>query len=383
MAKVRFESATSSSTSPEQAAEETLTTLGSFPAKVVFGFIPGPFDHRAYHQALHERLPKDTHLVTSSTGGELTTGGYLTNHLVLGALGGDLDVGIGWGTGLSRDAAHAGSSAIDRAAKSLGMKVADLDRHYGAVVIDDGLKMKKEEMLLGVLEKNQGLVLVGGGASSYEFMQGEGWMGVDGEVFTDGTVTALFKTLAPWAALRSHAYEPTGQRVRVTKFDSETRRILEFDGKPAGARWCELANLPPENLHLTHMDHMKWALAMKVGREYFLRAVVHAADADAVESTSLLQEDQELEVVTVGNIVESTRRFFREEVPRRVRNPSAALLFDCGARRFYAMMHGKLDELGTVLSSAPPSAGFTVSFETYCGFMISSTLTSLVFGSNE
>jgi hypothetical protein len=383
MAKVRFESSTSPSTNPEQAAEEALSKLGSFPAKVVFGFIPGSFDHRAYHQAIRTRLPKDTQLVTSSTGGEICAAGYLTNHTVLAALGGDLDVGIGFGNGLSSDAANAGASAIDKAAKNLGMRVADLDRHYGAVVIDDGIKMKKEEMLLGVLEKNQSLVLVGGGASSYEFMQGAGWMGVNGEVFTDGAVTVLFKTLAPWGALRSHAFEPIGQRVRVTKLDADPRRILELDGKPAAARWSEVTNLPVENLTGAHMDHAKWSLAMKVGREYFLRGVVAAPELNAIESSSMLQEDQELEVVTMGNIVDATRRFFTDELPRRVQNPTAALLFDCGARRFYSMMTGKLDELGTTFKAAPPNAGFTVCFETYCGFVISYTLTSLVFGSNE
>ncbi len=381
MANVTLESATSRSTDPNQAAEEALGALGSFVPKVVFGFIPGPFDQRAYHQALRARLPKDTRLITSSTGGELVRDGYLTEHLVLGALGGDLEIGIGFATGLSRDAASAGAMAIDKAARELGTTVAELDRRYGAVVIDDGYKMKKEELLLGVLEKNQGLVLVGGGASGYEFMRGAGVMGVDGETFTDGAVVMLFRTNVPWAAMRSHWYEPTGRTVRVTKVNAAERRILELDGEPAGLRWAEIAGVPPEHLSFAQPDQfLKWALAMKVGREYFLRSIAKSVENHTLESTNMIQEDQELEVMKMGDMVAATAKFFTEEVPRRVSRPTAALLFDCGARKLFAQMTGKLDDLGATLRLAPPAAGFTVQFETYCGFMINSTLTSLVFG---
>lgn len=381
MAKVTLETGRSASTDPAKAADEALAALGPVAPKVVFGFVPGPFDHVAYHRALRERLPRSVRLCTSSTGGEIVREGYLTEHLVVGALGGDIEVGLGVATGLGRDAATAGAKAVEKAASELGSTVSGLDRRCGAIAIDDGFKMKKEEMLLGVLEKNQGLVLVGGGASGYEFMRGTGWVGLDGEVVSDGALLMVFRTSAPWAALRSHWYEPTGRTVRVTKVDVATRRILELDGKPAGSRWAEIADVPPEHLTIAQPDQfLRWALAMRVGREYFLRAISKSLTEDVLESTNMVQEDQELEVMRVGDIVASTRKFFEEELPRRIEKPSAALLFDCGARKLYAQMTGKLDELGATLASAPPCAGFTVQFETYCGFMINSTLTSLVFG---
>jgi len=237
-------------------------------------------------------------------------------------------------------------------------------------------------MLLGVLEKNQGLVVVGGGAGGYEFMKGTGWMGVDGEVFSDGVVTMLFRSTAPWAALRTHWYEPTGQRVLVTKVDVAARRILELDGRSAGQRWAEIAGVPPEHLTFGFPEqYLRWSLAMKVGREHFLRSICKSMQDDTLESMNMVQEDLELEVMRAGDIVESTRRFFTDELPRRVQNPTAALLFDCGARKFYAHLTGKVGEVGATLASAPPAAGSTVQFETYCGFMVNSTLTSLVFGS--
>src|SRR5262249_5475469 len=155
----------------------------------------------------------------------------------------------------------------------------------------DGIAMKKEELLLGVLEKNQGLVLVGGGSSVTE-VSGPGWVGVDGEVFTDGAAVILFKTNVPWAALRHHAYVPTGQRVRITKIDVMNRRILEFDDRPAGRRWAELLDVPPEHLTMAHLDKLfKYGFAMKVGREYFMRWIYKSLESDTLESVNWLQED--------------------------------------------------------------------------------------------
>jgi hypothetical protein len=384
MATVRLQNASSPSRSPEAAAEEVLTVLGSFVPKVVLGFIPGPWDQRAYHAALRARLPKPVHLITSSTGGEITNQGLVTEQMVIGALGGDLDVAVGYATGLARDAAKAGSVAIEMAAQRLGTRVANLDRHHGAVVIDDGFKMKKEELLLGVLEKNQGLVLVGGGASGYEFMKGAGIIGVDGEVFADGVVTMLFRSTAPWAAFRSHWYEATGQRTRLTKVDIAARRIIELDGQSAGRRWAEIAGVPPEHLTFANPEQfLRWSMAMRVGREFFLRSIAKRMDDDTLDSANMMQEDLELEVMRAGDIIASTRRFFAEEIPRRVANPTAALLFDCGARKLYAQLLGKLPELSATFASAPIAAGFTCQFETYCGFMVNSTLTALVFGSDS
>ncbi|NUP06108.1 MAG: hypothetical protein HOW73_08620 [Polyangiaceae bacterium] len=384
MVQVRVQSARSTNTSPDAAAEEVLGALGSFSPKVLFGFVPGPFDQRAFHTALRARLPKETRLITSSTGGEITNEGLHSEGLVVTGLGGDIEIGVGWATGLSKDAAKAGSTAMESAARELGERVSNLDRRCGAIVLDDGFKMKKEEMLLGVLERNQGLVVVGGGASGYEFMRGTGYIGVDGEVFSDGCVVMLFRTNAPWQAMRSHWFEPTGQRTRLTKVDLATRRIIELDGKPAGPRWAEIVGVPPEHLTLAHPDQLlRWALAMRVGREYFLRAIGKSFTDDSLESMNMVQEDLDLEVMRLGNMIESTRRFLSEEVPRRVPNPTAAMFFDCGARKLFATMTGKLGDLSDAFKLAPPCGGMTVHFETYCGFMVNSTLTSLVFGTHQ
>lgn len=382
MAKVEIETATTTKSDAAAAAEDVLSQLHLGATRLVWGFIPGAVDHGEYHRALRERLPKDVRVVTQSTTAGLTNAGYLPGTMTVGALKGDLDLGIGHATGLADAAPETGSQMIERAARELGTRVADLDRRVGGLVIDDGSKNKKEEMLLGALEDNQGLVLVGGGSAQNEY-GGPGMMGVDGEIFTDGAFTVLFRTLAPWAAMRHHAHELVGKRVRITKVDVANHRILELDGQPAGKRWSEVIDVAPDKLTFAHPESLlTHGFALKVGREYFLRSVYKDAESDDLISANWQQEGQELELTRNADPPGALRRFLTSEVKNRLHNPTAAIFFDCGARRFLAQLGGIEQAIGSEFAAAPPCVGGVVWYETYCGFMVNGTLTALVFGSD-
>ena len=71
---------------------------------------------------------------------------------------------------------------------------------------------------------------------------------------------------------------------------------------------------------------------------------------------NMLEEGSELEIVKIADVVESTRRFFESELPARVQSPRAALMFHCGGRKLYAEATGRLPELASVFSAAPPCA---------------------------
>ncbi len=325
-------------------------------------------------------------LVGATTAGEVDRDGLHAGSVVVGALAGDFEVGLGLGGGLSKDAIAAGAQAVQRAADELGTRVADLDpRKHVGLVIDDGFRYKKEELLLGMLDRNQGLVLVGGGASDHERdpMKQSSELHVDGEVVTDAALIALFRTQAPWGALRSHWYEPTGQMLTITKVDATHKRALEIDGKPAAARYaeligCEVAELPfgmPKGFSAR-------PTALKVGREYFMRAPGWPLPDGSIEFANLLEEGSEFEIMRMGDPIAHTRRFFEDELPRRVRNPRAALLFHCGGRMWVAHAAQFVDKLSTTFAAAPPCAGLNVNFEIYCGFHINTTLTTLAFGAD-
>jgi hypothetical protein len=387
MASVRLRSARSDRGDPIAAADDLLNQLGADAPKLVTLFASHDRDHRALNKAVRERLPRQTRLVGATTGGEIDNEGMHAGSVLLSGLYGDFDVGLGLGAGLARDAVRAGAAAIARASDELGTRPADLSpRKHVGVVIDDAFRFKKEPLLLGMLEKNQSLVLVGGGASDDEPDPAKqtALVHVDGEVATDAAVVALFSTDAPWAALRSHWYLPTGQTLRITKVDKTHTRALEIDGKPAAARYAELLGVTPDDLEFGKpRGFATKPTAIRVGREYFIRAPWKPLPDGSILFANLLEAGAELEIMTIGDMVACTKRFFEEDIRRRVASPQAALFFHCSGRKWFAESTKTTGALSETFRHAPPCGGMNVHFEIYCGFHINTTLTALVFGAES
>ena len=368
------------------AAEDLCHQLGSTKPKLVVMFASRDRDHVALNKELRARLPAGTRLLGASTNGEIDREGMHEDTVAIAVLWGDFDIGLGLGKNLTLDAANAGDMAIRHAASELGARADEIgSKRYVAIVIDDAMRAKKEELLLGVMAMNQALVAVGGGAYDRELdpTKGSALVHVDGEVATDAVAVALFRTDAPWAALRSHWYAPIGKTLRVTKVDSTAKRALEIDGKPAAQRYAELLGV--EVADLEYGKPHGFAItptALRVGREYFIRAPLAPLPDNSILFVNMLEEGSELELVKLTDIVESTRKFFEVDLPARVPSPRASLLFHCSGRKILAQMQGKAEELSSVFRSAPPCVGFNVQFEIYCGFHINSTLTSLTFGAS-
>lgn len=386
MAQVNMQSARTTQTEPVAAAEDLVRQLGGATPRLVIMFTSRDRDQHALNRALRERLPKGTRLVGATTAGELDNDGIHSHTVVLSALSGDFEVGLGLGTGLTVDAVGAGATAIERACAELGVRQEDLDpRRYVGLVIDDGYRYKKEELLIGILEKSQTLVLVGGGAADHEPdpARQSAAIHLDGEVCGDAVLVALFRTSAPWGALRSHWYVPTGERLVITKVDESHTRALEIDGQPAARRYAELLGVSPEDLEFgkPHGFAVR-PTALKVGREYFIRAAWRPLEDDSILFANLLEEGTELELMRMGDPAGMMRQFFKEELPRRVPNPQAALLFHCSGRMWYANATNTAQQLAETLRDAPPAAGMNVHFEIYSGFHINTTLTVLAFGAN-
>jgi hypothetical protein len=368
------------------AADALCRQFGSVQPKLVVMFASRDRDQLALNRALRERLPKGTRLLGATTGGEIDRDGMHSGTVVASALWGDFEVGLGLGRDMTRDAATAGETAIRSAAQQLGARAEDLgSRKHVALVIDDGFRFRKEELLLGVMSMNQALVAVGGGASDLEPdpEKQSALIHVDGEVATDAACVALFKTDAPWAALRSHWYVPTGETLRITKVDSTAKRALEIDGQPAAKRYADLLGVGIEDLEFGKPNGFAVRpTALRVGREYFIRAPWKPLDDGSILFANMLEEGSELELVRIAEIGDSTRRFFETELPSRVTSPRAVLLFHCSGRKWFAESTGRTSELSSAFQAAPPCAGMNVHFEIYCGFHINTTLTALAFGAS-
>ncbi len=382
MASIQQATSRTTETDPGAAADELVRQLDSDP-KLVTVFASRSRDQRALNAAIRARLPAKTRLIGATTGGEIDIDGIHQDSVVMGALSGDFEVGIGLGKNLSGDPVGAGAEAAKHACSELGVKQADLDlKKTVGVVIDDGFQFKKEELLLGALDRNQGLVLVGGGAGDTAQQSSE--IHVDGEVVTDAVVMTLFQTDAPWAALRHHPYLPTGDTMTITKTDDAGKVVFEIDGQPAAKRYAELLDVGIDDLEFGKpKGFSQRSLALKVGREYFMRTPWKPQEDGSILFATSVQEDTTLEMMRLGDMGEMAVRFFDETLPYRCPNPSATLLFHCSGCQWVADSIGSTPAIADAFKRAPSPVGFNAYFEIYCGFHINTTLTTLAFGSSE
>ncbi|MAQ19335.1 MAG: hypothetical protein CMN30_31610 [Sandaracinus sp.] len=385
MPEIRLKSARTSETDPVAAAEDLLSQIGSVNPKMVTVFADRSVDQKALNAALRERLGDGVKLLGATAARQIDDDGMHDGMIVLGAFEGDLEVGVGIGRGLSDDAFGAGSEAMKMACQQLGTRPQDLDiRHHVGIVIDDGFRYKKEELLLGALDRNQGLILIGGGASDAEQdpEKQSAEVHVDGEVETDAVLVAMIKTEAPFAALRHHAYRPTGDSLVITKVSDDGNRAIEIDGQPAAQRYADLLGVTVDDLEFGLPNGFaRMPLALKVGREYFLRSPWKPLPDGSILFANLLEEDSTLELMTYADTASLTEEFLEKIIPEKVPNPTAAIHFHCSGRQWFADALGQTEALAEAMKKGPPSVGFNVFFEVYCGFHINTTLTSLVFGS--
>lgn len=387
MANISMRTARTDLADPELAADALLEALGTDRPALLTVFAARKRDQRALNAALRQRLRPETRVLGATSAGEIDRDGIHHGSVVAAALDGDLEVGIGLGKGLRKDAFRAGSTAMLEACRQLGTHPsdADLGTHVG-VVIDDAFQHKKEEVLVGALDQNQGLVLVGGGAADSEVdpEKQSSEVHVDGEVAEDAVAIAMFRTAAPFAALRHHAYRPAGEVMTITRVSEDGRRALEIDGRPAAARYAEALGVAIEDLEFgLPKGFSRQPLAMRVGREYFMRAPWKTLPDGSILFANLLEEGSVYELMMLGDMAAMTARFFAHEVPRKVNQPQAALLFHCSGRQWIADSTGTAEPLGEAFAAAPTCAGFNAFFEIYCGFHINTTLTALVFGADE
>lgn len=387
MPQIDFSSSRTQETDPAKAADDLLKNLGGKTPKLAVLFAHSNINQRAINAAMRERLPKGTRLFGGSTLAPLDNTGYQPNGATLGLVSGDFEVAFGIGKALGTDAASAGAKAVSDAARELGVKPSDLDpRKHVGLVIDDGYKSKKEEFLVGMLDVNPTITLVGGGAS-HSIPPGPGVtvepeIHIDGEVLVDAVGVALFKMDAPWSVIRHHAYIPTNERVVITKVDPSSKCAIELDGKRAVDRWSELSGVSVDQLE-AKAALITTCTALKVGREYFMRSPWKPLPDGSILFGSMLTENTELHVMRLGDMPAMLTQFLTEELPQKLQSPRGFLAFECGMRALTSHMTGQNERMAEALSKGPTIAGMAAAFEVCNGFQLTSTMTGLAFGGSS
>lgn len=252
---------------------------------------------------------------------------------------------------------------------------ASLDTHFAFFMLD-GVSMLEEKAaacLYRVLGASG--MLIGGSAGDDLRFASTGVYHA-GHFHEGAGLVALFQTSLPFRRFRLQNFEPTDIKMVITAADSEHRRVMEINGRPAAAEYARIVGVPVEELSLEIFA--AYPLMLRVG------GVGHVRSLQKVNSDGSLQFYSAVEVglvLTMGRARSLARHLQQELQHLREEIPGLQLIIgcDCILRRLDLERKNLLPEANEVLREYP-FIGFSTYGEIYSGMHVNQTLTGVAIG---
>lgn len=341
---------------------------GLDPVLVVF-FASSEYNPEAVSKAMKNAFPQAT-VLGCSTAGEIISGKMQKGSLVAMALEKDVVRRVRADFIDIKDRKSPAKVLIGLA-ETFGSKPLDLapDRYLGMVLVD-GLSCAEEQLM----EKFGDLldITVIGGSAGDDLAFSRTWVYLDGKAATASAVIALIETACPFDVIKTQSFCGTKKELVPTAVDEVSRKVLEFNGKPAVTAYSEATGTSPDDIASQFMKH---PVGLMSGGEPFVRS------PQRVEGSSIcfycqIRKDIGLELLTSTDIVEDTKKALLEM--ERKRGPLRGIInFNCILRTL-ELEQGKKTEAYGKLFTDIPTVGFSTYGEEYIGH-INQTATMLVF----
>lgn len=362
-------------TDPRRAADALCAQWGDVAPRVLVFFAPHTLDGAVLSAHLRARFPA-AEVVGCTTAGAFTAAEHDREGTSALALG----------PGLVRRAAaalvdlHHGEvdravrAAADQLSLRLERPLRELEpERYVGVALLEGLRGHEEAVNAELGNVAPLLPFVGGSAGDDgHFARTRVYR--NGDESADGAVLLVLEVARPFRILKSHHFEPTGQRLTVTR--ASARVIHELDGRPALVAYAEALGLAPQQVgpdaFSTH------PLGLEVRGEHWTRSPQQVLPGGAMRFYCEVLEGTELHVLRARDLVADTRASLEAAVRALGAAPAGGLYFNCILRRVELDRRGLHGE-HLALLAGQQAAGFHTYGESYLGH-INQTLTALLFG---
>lgn len=369
-------------TGPASKAVDTLANalaegLGQQTATAVLYFASATYDPADLAGPLSARFP-DATVIGCSTAGEFTeavtgNGGITAIALPQGVVTRAV-AALG---DLSADVARGTDDAVRQIEAALGGPLRDLDpaNHLGFVLID-GLHAA-EELVSERLGNAAPLLDMVGGSAGDDLTFDRTWVAVGDKISHQGVAVLVCATGVPFRIVKTCSFTPApGKPLRITKADSSSRTVLEFDGRPAATAYAEAVGVPVETL-----DASLWRehpVGLMIDDHPWIRSPQAVTADGGIKFYAQILEGMDVHVMNAGDLIGETAAAIAAARAELGGHTSGAVWFNCILRRLEIDANNLHDPF--VASLGPtPAAGFHTYGETWLGH-INQTLTGVLFG---
>ena len=256
-----------------------------------------------------------------------------------------------------------------------GNALAPIKDHSFALTLLDGLS-SREEVVLAALSAALGSIPHFGGSAGDDNHLTHTHVYYDGQFHNGAAVVVLINTHLDFEVFTTHHLQPSSEKLVVTKVDSDSRRVLEFNAEPAAKEYARLigCRLDELDMHL-FASH---PLAVKISENYYPRAIQQTNPDHSLTFYCAVENGIVLTAMNTTSLLDNVNQLF-QGLNQRLGELLITIGCDCFLRRLEIDSKGGQKAIEEVLRKQHV-IGFNTYGEQCNGMHINQTFTGVAIG---
>lgn len=246
---------------------------------------------------------------------------------------------------------------------------------FVGLLLIDGLSKAEDKFIYSISKSFYPMEIIGG--SSGDDLKLENTYVFNQEKFvTNYAALLIIETEIPYFTFKIHNFIPTEKRLVVTESDYDKRIVYELNAEKAAIEYAAALGL--EVSQLTTDVFAKYPLMVKVGNEWYVRALVKANPDGSLSFLCSVSEGTVLTIANSKDIVENLKFEFNN-LNSLLGNISLIISFDCILRRIELNSKNLIDKANEILCNEAV-VGFSTYGEQCNSVHVNHTMTGIAFG---
>ncbi|WP_312257542.1 nitric oxide-sensing protein NosP [Stutzerimonas nitrititolerans] len=253
--------------------------------------------------------------------------------------------------------------------------LAPIKGHSFALTLLDGLS-SREEQVLAALSAAFGSIPHFGGSAGDDNHLSDTHVYYDGRFHSGAAIVVLVNTWLDFEVFTTHHILPNGEKLVVTRADSNGRRVFELNAEPAAEEYARLIGVP-----VPELDHRLFAahpLAVRINEQYYVRSIQKVNDDLSLTFYCAVENGIVLTAMQPGPLMPNLEALFRR-LEQRLGPPLLTIGCDCFLRRLEIEANGASEQVSAFLRRQQV-IGFNTYGEQFNGMHINQTFTGVAIG---
>ena len=356
---------------PDKAIEEIAQQFEDSDPSFILLFVPDGLDFASISAGIDRHL-QNIAVFGCTSAGQITPNGYENGVLLA----------VSFPRQHFRFASQKFSSTAPLSIENIATEAKHLAKRFShtagwnrlALVLSDGLS-KQEDLIVAALETGLENIPIFGGSAADGLAFDKTYILHQGEFCPDSTLLLLLETDLAFRGVGFDHFEPTENRMVVTKANPAKRMVLEINGSPAGNEYARFVGLPTGDL--APLVFAENPVLVKSGKTYHVRAIQQIHDDGALSFLSAIDDGLVLTLGRGTEIIETLEKGLKvsNEFGHR---PILILGFDCFLRRL-EIEHKQCGHQASEIFKRHRVVGFNTYGEQHLGVHVNQTFVGVAF----